>query len=68
MWNDLCWFIIELLIYFLDQRLCLKGIAFKGTAAAGMTMSAQRHTEVVELEAEDDNISGIVTEDTNISS
>lgn len=53
---------------FLDQRLCLKCIVFKGTAAAGMTRSAQSHTEPVELEAEDDHISGIVTEDTNISS
>lgn len=68
MWNDLCWFVIELLMDFLDQRLCLKGIAFKGTAAAGMTRSVQSHTKAVELGAEDDNISGIVTEDTNISS
>lgn len=53
---------------FLDQRLCLKCIVFKGTAAAGMTKSAQSHTKPVELEAEGDDISRIVTEDTNISS
>lgn len=53
---------------FLDQRLCLKCIAFKGAAAAGKTKSAQSHTKPVELEAEDDDTPGITTEDTNISS
>lgn len=67
MWNGLCWFVIELLMNFLDQRLCLKCLAFKGTAAAAMTRSAQSHTKAVELEAEDGNTSGTVTEDTNIS-
>lgn len=44
----------------MDQMLCLKCIAFKGTVAAGMTKSAQSHTKPVELEAEDDDTSGIV--------